>query len=672
MFAYTIKGWRLPFAGDSLNHSAMLTAEQIEALAPSLNADPADPWAAFAPDSAEGRLLARRRVDLGYTTPRPEPQRIPVAPSTPPAVRIPASASTQQAFGDVMAALARDPDIGERIVTAAPDVAVSTNLGGWINRAGVFSAHDATAYDDTQRPLVWKPGTAGRHVELGISEMNLFLWLSQAGLSHELFGERLAPIGSVYDPFIARGLDALVYALYAGATFVLVGTPSGITLAPEGGAHQSMITASLGIELPRMRSYEPVFAREVAWCLLEGIRGCLDGDERFASYLKLTTRPLDQALSQPVIDRLGEDGWREAVLAGGYRLLEARSAAEPLPDDSPVVQIVAAGPIIPEAVDAVRRLHHEEVAANLIVVTSAERLASGLHGHRLDAIRRWTPDETGHLARILPVAERRAPIVTVADTASHAMASSAPRSGRRSCRWASTISASRARSPMSMPPKASTPTTSSRRRCWRWSWSTGRPRSDPRWPGRWTRDGGDRTSSDSPRSAPTGCARMPHAMVATIQADGTPQVTPNWYWWDGERFWISTLDWTVKVKNLKRDPRVTLCIEEWARRTQYVQVFGTAEVVEGDVKDTTLDLIRKYEIDRGGGAGALGGHQGGPRPHRGHAHPDAVALRRRRRTRPSTTSPATDRARRARDPPATTAQPLRHRISRGPATCWRT
>ena len=52
---------------------------------------------------------------------------------------------------------------------------------------------------------------------------------------------------------------------------------------------------------------------------------------------------------------------------------------------------------------------------------------------------------------------------------------------------------------------------------------------------------------------------------------------------------------SVKVKNLKRDPRVTLCIEEWARRTQYVQVFGTAEVIEGDVRETTLDLIRKYE-----------------------------------------------------------------------------
>jgi pyruvate dehydrogenase E1 component len=300
-------------------------------------------------------------------------------------------------------------------------VAVSTNLGGWINRAGVFAAASEPVVDDTQRPLVWKPDPQGRHIELGISEMNLFLWLSQAGVAGELFGERLAPIGAVYDPFICRGLDALIYALYAHARFVLVGTPSGIALAPEGGAHQSALTTSIGIELPGLRSYEPVFARETAWCLLEGIRGCLEPDDGFATYLRLTTRPIDQSLAVPVLDRLGPDGWRDAVLAGGYRLLEAHTALEPLPPDSPVVEIVAAGSVIPEAVAAVRALHHEEVAANLIVATSAERLAAGQHGGRVDAIRRFGPDETGHLATLIPPSERRAPIVTVADAASHAL-----------------------------------------------------------------------------------------------------------------------------------------------------------------------------------------------------------------------------------------------------------
>jgi len=422
IFAYTIKGWRLPFAGDSLNHSALLGAEQVVTLARALGADPDDPWAGFPSASPEGRMAGRRRKDLGYGTASPV-----ITPTTEPVIAVPdiriaATTSTQQAFGDTLAALARDAEVGARIVTAAPDVAVSTNLGGWINRAGVFSAHAGPDRGDVRRPLVWEPGPAGRHIELGLSEMNLFLWLSQFGLSGELFGERLAPIGSVYDPFIARGLDALIYALYIRSRFVLVGTPSGVTLAPEGGAHQSTVTPSLGIELPGLRTYEPVFAREVVWSLVEGIRGCLTpDDDGFATYLRLSTRPIDQALAASVEARLGLDGWRAAVLAGGYRLLEASDAVEPLPPRSPVVQIVAAGSIVPEAVAAVRTLHHEEIAANLIVVTSAERLAAAQHGGRLDALRHGRKDSVGHLGMLIPAGERRAPIVTVADAASHAL-----------------------------------------------------------------------------------------------------------------------------------------------------------------------------------------------------------------------------------------------------------
>ena len=421
LFAYTIKGWRLPFAADSINHSALLRAEQIEALSGPLGADPADPWAAFAEDSPEDRLCAQRRRELGYGSPARAiaPRAMPTIIE--PDVRIPARTSTQQMFGDTLAGLARDLQIGSRLVTAAPDVAVSTNLGGWINRAGVFANENRLDLADVKRPLDWTLGPSGRHIELGISEMNLFMWLSQFGLAGELFGERLVPIGSVYDPFIARGLDALIYALYVRSRFILVGTPSGVTLAPEGGAHQSTVTSSLGIELPGLHGYEPVFGREVVWTILEGIRGCLDPDDGFATYLRLGTRPIDQTLASPVEARLGRDGWRQAVLAGGYRLLEAALAEEPLPAGSPVVQIVAVGSIVPEAIEAVQTLHREEIAANLIVVTSAERLAAGQHGGRLAALRSGRADDIGHLGVLIPPAERHAPIVTVVDAASHAL-----------------------------------------------------------------------------------------------------------------------------------------------------------------------------------------------------------------------------------------------------------
>jgi pyruvate dehydrogenase E1 component len=104
----------------------------------------------------------------------------------------------------------------------------------------------------------------GQHIELGIAEMNLFLLLGAAGLSHSLFGERLIPIGTVYDPFIARGLDALNYACYQDARFMIVGTPSGVTLAPEGGAHQSIGTPLIGMAQDGLASFEPAFATSLA------------------------------------------------------------------------------------------------------------------------------------------------------------------------------------------------------------------------------------------------------------------------------------------------------------------------------------------------------------------------------------------------------------------------
>jgi pyruvate dehydrogenase E1 component len=423
VFAYTIKGWGLPFAGDALNHSAQLSSGQVEVLRRTVGVDADDPWAAFPPDSPEGRLCAERGSYLRGPNVAGPRGRSAVRVQSPSDldVRIPPRTSTQQAFGEAMTALARVPELGSRLVTASPDVAVSTSLGGWINRVGVFALEKAAVVDDMPRPLTWAPSPNGQHVELGISEMNLFLWLSQFGLTAEMFGETLVPVGTVYDPFICRGLDALVYALYVRSRFILAATPSGITLAPEGGAHQSAITPSIGVELPDLRAYEPAFAQEAAWCLLEGVRGCLDRTQGFSTYLRLSTRPVDQSLTQPVRTRLGDKGWRRQVLAGGYRLIEPRELDPKLPADAPAVTVVAMGAVVSEAVEAVRFLVKEEVAASLVVVSSAERLSAEVHGRRVRAMRDRSSAGLDHLATLLPPADRRAPIVTVLDGASHAL-----------------------------------------------------------------------------------------------------------------------------------------------------------------------------------------------------------------------------------------------------------
>jgi pyruvate dehydrogenase E1 component len=231
------------------------------------------------------------------------------------------------------------------------------------------------------------------------------------GLSAELTGQHLIPIGTVYDPFICRGLDALIYALYSGAKFIVAGTPSGITLSPEGGAHQSTVTPSLGLELPLLHAYEPCFALELEWILLEAIRQCCDRASGRATYLRLSTKPVDQELLAPALERLGEAELRLQVLAGGYRLMEGVGTA---PAGRPQVQLVTTGVMVPEAVEAAHILHDQGLAANVINLTSPRRL--------FEQWRALKPGAPAPFGWLIPAPERQAPIVTVLDGASHALA----------------------------------------------------------------------------------------------------------------------------------------------------------------------------------------------------------------------------------------------------------
>jgi pyruvate dehydrogenase E1 component len=423
LFAYTMKGWGLPFAGDPLNHSALLSPDQIETLRAQLGVPQDDEWACFEEGSGEAKLCQRAAARLyphGSRPPLSAPSvRISDVPDALPS-RVTENASTQEVFGNALVEIARlGGPLAERIVTASPDVTISTNLGGWVNRTGVWAENPwqapATA---VPRLLRWEPGPRGQHIELGISEMNLFMLLGQLGLSHELNGELLLPVGTVYDPFVCRGLDALIYSVYSGSKFVFAGTPAGVTLSPEGGAHQSAITASIGLELPNLRLYEPCFARETEWCLLEGLRQCLDRDNGVSTYLRLSTRAIAQQPFENVLAQLGEDELRRRVLRGGYRLLE------PAVQNGPRVVLAAAGPILPEVLAAAAELADEGVAATVLNITSADVLYAEWHSSRLAGIRSATlPTTQGHFeTHLLREHERSAPLVTVLDGASHALA----------------------------------------------------------------------------------------------------------------------------------------------------------------------------------------------------------------------------------------------------------
>ena len=425
VFAYTIKGWGLPFAGEALNHSMLLNTEQMARLQQEMGIPDGREWDTFSPESSEGRWCqkAAERLQRGNEQRHPHPLLAPEL--VPPSIDLfyPNKLSTQEAFGRVLPGLADLPHLGERIVTAAPDVAVSTHLSNWVSKVGVFSPTMHLDYqEDIQRLLRWQPGPMGQHIELGISEMNLFMLLGQLGMSYELCGQQLLPIGTVYDPFVCRGLDALIYGLYCGAKFIFAGTPSGVSLSPEGGAHQSTVTASLGIELPELNYYEPAFACEVEWILLDALRACCDRTHGHSTYLRLSTKKIDQQLLEPVVQRFGKEELRRQVLAGGYRLIEGRSYVPDATIDE-VVHIATTGAMIPEAVEAARRLASEGIAANVLHVTSPQKLFSLFTEERHHRL--LNPMESGertHLKSLFSEEEHHTPIVRVQDASAHSLA----------------------------------------------------------------------------------------------------------------------------------------------------------------------------------------------------------------------------------------------------------
>jgi pyruvate dehydrogenase E1 component len=412
VFAYTIKGYGLPIAGNPLNHAMLLSTEQVDALRERLGLTRETEWDGFDPASPEGQWCARRAAELRRT--EVPGTAFPVPPRETPAGRQRGRVATQEALGRVLVELSRDEGVRPFLVTASPDVAVSTNLAGWINRVGVFSPKEQHEWGGRVGPLRWREDPRGQHLELGISEMNLFLLLGQLGLARELSGQVLLPVGTVYDPFVCRGLDAFVYAAYSGARFLVVGTPSGIMLAPEGGAHQSVITPSIGTELPGVVFYEPAYVRALDWLVCDALARIASGAGDGIAYFRLTTRPLDQGPFEAALERHGEEELRRQVLCGGYRLRE--------PEDGvgPVVHLAASGAVLPEVLAAAEVLEEEGVAACVVDVTSVDLLYRGWRRTLREGWRSArVPSGTGPLEELF---RPRGPVVTVHDAASHTMA----------------------------------------------------------------------------------------------------------------------------------------------------------------------------------------------------------------------------------------------------------
>ena len=414
---YTIKGKGLPLAGHKDNHAGLMTPEQMQGFKAANNILDGQEWSKSAGLNrleAEFEALLKRTPFNARGTRRLRGEAVPVGAL--PLPQIKGAMSTQQGFGQILAEIARaGGKLAERIVTTSPDVTVSTNLGPWVNRRGVFSIEAAEDVFQTRKLMSaqrWGKGPSGQHIELGIAENNLFLMLAAMGLSHSVFGERLLPIGTLYDPFIARGLDALNYACYQDARFILVATPSGITLAPEGGAHQSIGTPLIGMAQDGIASFEPSYVDELAVILewaLEYIQRApkeekgdawLHERDGGSVYLRLSTRPIDQVL-RPMSASL-----RDGIIQGGYWMRE--------PAEGAMLAIAFTGAVAPEAATAMGELLGRFPGAGLLAVTSADRLNAGWKAAQT-AQQHGDADHVSQIERLLAPLDRNARIVTVLD-----------------------------------------------------------------------------------------------------------------------------------------------------------------------------------------------------------------------------------------------------------------
>jgi pyruvate dehydrogenase E1 component len=401
--AWTIKGHGLPFAGHKDNHAGLMNPTQMAAWRQAMGVAEGREWEPLESIGDNSRPGVEALIDKCRIA--REKRLRAFGQIHVPALSVPSGEeqSTQAAFGRILLEVAKaGGDLAGRIVTTSPDVTVSTNLGAWVNQRGLFrreAVADIFANQKIASAQKWSAANKGQHIELGIAENNLFLMLAAAGLAGDMFGTRLVPVGTLYDPFIARGLDALNYACYQDARFLLVATPSGITLGPEGGAHQSINPPLIALGQPGLRHYEPAFADELT-AMMELAFRLIDDPDGESTYLRLSTRSIRQ------VEREGDD-WRDEALQGAYWLRAPAPGSE--------AAIVAMGAVMPEALAAWEELREDVPGLGLLSVTSPDLLHRGWTDAQA---KRWSGKrEPSHIEQLLSQLGRNAGLVTIADAA---------------------------------------------------------------------------------------------------------------------------------------------------------------------------------------------------------------------------------------------------------------
>ncbi len=362
--AYTIKGFGLPLAGHKDNHAGLMNIQQMDEYKRVLNIPNGKEWDHFSGiKSSKKDLIEFLSESSFYKNNNRTYSDFEIEIPDKLSFKGGKVSNTQEVFGRIINEIGKeDSELSKRIVTFSPDVTVSTSLGGWVNQKQIYNRKKRTDIFHDEKVVSaqkWHVSPKGQHFELGIAENNLFLALGAAGLTKEMFGSSLIPIGTIYDTFISRGLDALNYAVYQDARFLLVATPSGISLGPEGGAHQSIITPLIGIGQPNLLMFEPTYADELEVILRYAFRYMQDKNGS-SIYIRLSTRNI------PQLERTLNNSIENEILSGGYWLDK--------PIEKSDIIILFSGVMAPEVIEAVEIIRQDEINVSVLSITSNDRL----------------------------------------------------------------------------------------------------------------------------------------------------------------------------------------------------------------------------------------------------------------------------------------------------------
>lgn len=491
IIAHTLKGWGLKMAAAPGNHSALLSSEEMDELRERQGIKAPTLFSTFEAKSAEGVYLKARGDKLHSEIKAQhalkaenekyflsEIEKLGAIPeSLDINTKMASYPHTQWMLGQLTAKLTRianaDPSKltesekrwktpGELFMTMAPDVGTSTNLNpamdGKIFGAPVIQDLETDlGVKDTKLPdLVPGEEVSDRFLRFEIAEGNVMSCVGSFGKMREIIGVPIMPLMTIYDFFIKRALDQYFYNLYWKSSFICVGTPSGVTLSPEGAQHGW----KSDFQIPNQITWEPFFCIEVDWILSDAFKRHLMNDNvgRQGTLLRLVTRGIEQKdlmkyltkqsrnkqdttvrlcrAEFPIQNSINESEvaakpdseiltqMRTEVLKGAYPLIDYRGYAGYEPGDN-VVNIFAMGSMVTEAIKASENLLSRGIYANVIAVTSPDLLCGILaHENNYDYLKNELGinadlylNRSGDVgsADLLTVSGRRIPIVSVHD-----------------------------------------------------------------------------------------------------------------------------------------------------------------------------------------------------------------------------------------------------------------